>query len=116
MPGRGIRIQAVVQPKDPIMAVYPTVAETSRKLKAAHFSLTVKVMHNGRYLAEAVPARPGDRRPTGEGSTPDGAAFMALVLLEADPDTYTSRLAFPQRPVTVQRLSILPPVDLPTAW
>jgi hypothetical protein len=75
------------------MAVYPTVAETARKLKAAHFSLT-----------------------TGDGSTPDRAAFMALLLLEADPDTCTGRLDLPQRPVTVRRLSILPPVDLPAAW
>jgi hypothetical protein len=68
------------------VAPYPTVEETARKLKAADFSLTLKVMHNGRFLAEAVPARPGGRRPTGEGSTPDGAAFMALVLLEAEHD------------------------------
>lgn len=98
------------------MAVCPTVEETARKFKAARFSLTVKVMHNGRYLAEAVPARPGDRHPTGEGSTPDRAAFMALVLLEADPDTSIGRLEVPQRPVAVQRLSILPPVHLPTVW
>ena len=72
------------------MAMYPTVDETACKLKAASFSLTVKVMHDGRYLAEAVNLRGGPRGPTGEGRTPDRAAFMALVLLEHYPDAYAS--------------------------
>ena len=76
------------------MAMYPTVDETACKLKAASFSLSVKVMHDGRYLAETIDMN-GVRGPTGEGLTPDRAAFMALVLLEHYPDAYAARARQP---------------------
>ena len=74
----------------PLLEICPTVDETACRLKAASYSLTVKLMHDGRYLAEAVSLGGSRRGPTGEGRTPDRAAFMALVLLQQYPDAYAA--------------------------
>ena len=47
-------------------------------------------MHDGRYLAEAVSLGGTRVGPTGEGRTPDRAAFMALVLLQQYPEAYAA--------------------------
>jgi hypothetical protein len=74
----------------PVLEICPTVDETACRLRAASYSLTVKLMHDGRYLAEAVSLRGTRMGPTGEGRTPDRAAFMALVLLQQYPEAYAA--------------------------
>jgi hypothetical protein len=73
-----------------VLEICPTVDETACRLKAANYSLTVKLNHDGRYLAEAVSLGGTRQGPTGEGRTPDRAAFMALLLLQQYPDAYAA--------------------------